>query len=140
MLNIFENFILGERAIRNGARVIAVVWSFSWIIFGFVSGIGEGLSPAGIAAHTLIPGFIFLASTLIAFWREGFGGVIILIEGLAITAYFATRLGSISAIGSYFVLFYGSLPALLVGSIFIYSWRSLKTCQTLEKGKIATDN
>jgi hypothetical protein len=134
MLSFFEDFILGERAVRNGARVIAVVWSLSWIVFGFVSGIGEGLGPGGIAAHTFIPGFIFLVSTLIAFWREGLGGIIILVEGLIITAYFATRLSSIAAVGSYFVLFYGSIPALLVGSIFIYSWRTFKSRRTLEKG------
>ena len=123
MQNFVEKFISGERGIRNGARIIAVVWSLIWIVFGFLSGVGENLSTGTIIFHSFIPGLIFLATTLVACWQEGFGGLLFLIEGLAIAIYFLTRLGNISAVGAYFALFYGTLPALVLSALFIYSWK-----------------
>ncbi len=74
-------------------------------------------------SDALLPGLIFLVTALIAFWQEAVGGILFILEGLAITVYFAAHLGDISAVGAYFVFFYGTLPALVVGTLFIYAWR-----------------
>ncbi len=123
MASFIENFILGERGICNGARILAVAWSLIWIVFGLISWAGNAQEPGGVMSHALLPGVIFLITAFIAFLHETVGGILFLLEGLAITAYFAAHLGDISAVGAYFVFFYGTLPALFVGFLFTFGSR-----------------
>lgn len=123
MASFIENCILGERGIRNGAKILAVAWALIWIVFGLISLVGEVQGPGGVMSHALLPGLIFLITALIACWHPAIGGILFILEGLAITAYFAVHLGDIYAVGAYFVFFYGTLPALVVGILFVYAWR-----------------
>lgn len=116
--------------IRVVARALALVWSIGWISFGLVSGIGEGLKPGTVLTHAALPGVIFLATALIAWRWECLGGLLLLLEGIIITAYFMTPFNQVSLVGLYFVLSSATLPALFVGFLFVYSWRKSKAYPT----------
>jgi len=118
-----------ERGIRIVARIVALGWAMGWIMFGLISGIGEGLKPLEVLIQVTLPGLIFLITALIAWRWEGLGGTMLFLEGMAISAYFLTSIGAISFVGLYFIFFWATLPALIVGVLFIVSWRKAKVYQ-----------
>lgn len=63
------------------AYTLALAWALFWVWFGLTSGISEGIGPSGVLVHALMPGVIFLALALSAFYSEGIGGMLLLSTG-----------------------------------------------------------
>jgi uncharacterized membrane protein YqgA involved in biofilm formation len=129
MSNLYETEYWAERGVGSVARISAVTWAVGWIAFGMITGIGESLEPGDVIAHTFIPGFIFLITSVIAFRWECFGGILLLAEGIFLAAYYILPLNDVSLIEITFAAVSSALPALIIGSLFVMSWRKSRGCQ-----------
>jgi len=101
--------------IRNTGRALAILWAGLWLLFGMLSGVGEGLDPVGIFMHTAVPGLIFLAAALIAWRWELAGGILLFIEGLATLSIF----GFARTPEGFLLLV---LPPFVAGGLFLADW------------------
>jgi len=69
--------------VRYAAKGLALVWGGFWTFFALACSISEGMSVAGIAIHAG-PFVLFLVGALIALRWDFAGGIVLLVEGLAI--------------------------------------------------------
>ncbi len=125
-----------EKGARVTARILVLLWALGWMFFGFITGVGEGLGIKEIISHVSMPGLIFMLTALIAYKWEFMGGVMLLLEGAAAMVYFISQISRISFVGFYFVLYSGTLPAIFMGFLFLYSWRKSREYQTGQTGQI----
>ena len=72
------------RTILYTARGLAAVWAGFWIWLGLASGIAEGMSLAGIAIHTAVPGLLFLLIAAIAWEWQLTGGILLVAISLVV--------------------------------------------------------
>jgi hypothetical protein len=102
------------------ARIVALLWGGWWTFFGLASGIGEKLKATGILIHATAPGLVFLVSALVA-WRWPLaGGIVLLLEGVAVTIAYPLAFGSRFAVRTVlFVLATMAIPPLVAGAIFV---------------------
>jgi len=70
--------------LRYAGLGLAWLWAGWWVSFGLASGIGERLSPAGVALHAAVPGLLFVVPAVVAFWWPGLGGALLALEGLVV--------------------------------------------------------
>jgi hypothetical protein len=91
-----------------------------WLWFGVASGVGEKLGAGNFAAHLLVPGGIFLATLIVAWRRERFGGLLFLIEGLVVAiGYPLMARGRFSATTVVMVVLTMSLPPFVAGVLLL---------------------
>lgn len=69
--------------VRYAAKALALIWAGFWVFFALACCIGEGSSMLGIAIHGG-PFIFFLIGALIALRWDLAGGIVLLVEGLAI--------------------------------------------------------
>lgn len=112
-----------NEGMRLAARLMAISWAAGWIIFGLISGIGEGLKIGSIALQATLPGIIIFITTIVALKWEGVGGILLVAEGFATTLYFLISSGFF-IVGLPFIFFSSTLPAIVIGSLFIMCWKS----------------
>lgn len=128
-----ENFLVERRGFRKIARILALIWSCCWILFGLLSGVGENIGTENTLIHATLPGIIYLAITVFTWKYDGLGGLLILLAGFVTTMYFILQPGSFSVLETVFVLLYTTAPALLIGFLFIFSWRKMKRGEALSQ-------
>lgn len=106
----------------DGFRIVGMSLGFLsgawWVFFGVASGIAEKLKPVGILIHATMPGLLIVASAVAAWRWPVAGGVLLIVEGLAVTIGYplmvwGTRLCNPTTIGFIFVLM--ALPLLIAG-------------------------
>lgn len=110
--------------LQTAARLVALIWAGWWVFFGVASGFSEGLEPLGILIHTAVPGLIFLALAIIAWFREGIGGALLIIAGLLIIVLYPIMAhGSLSLTTILITVVMLALPPLLAGALCLACWR-----------------
>ena len=103
------------------ARIIALIWAGFWTFFGVASGLGERLDPAGVFMHTLLPGLVFLGSAFIPWRWQLWGGIVLILEGLAILiGYPIWAHGRFELNTIIFMLLTMALPPLISGIFFVF--------------------
>ena len=113
--------------IRIIARLIALLWAGFWVFFGVASGMDEGMSVAGIFMHALLPGLVFLASMIIPWKWELWGGILLILEGLFVcAAYPLWAQGKFPLSTVVDVLLTMGLPPIVSGIIFLIISRKPK--------------
>jgi len=127
MTSAQEIIIAEQRGLKTTARIVAIFWSFCWILFGIISGVGESIGASKTITQTAFPGIIYLVLSILAFRNDGLGGLLIILAGISTTLYFILQTGSLSLLEMVFMLLYTTVPALLVGFLFIASWKLRKS-------------
>jgi len=103
------------------ARIIALLWAGFWTFFGIASGLGEGLDPAGVFMHTLLPGLIFLGSAFIPWRWQLWGGIVLILEGLVVLiGYPIMAHGRFELNMIISMLLTMALPPLISGILFVF--------------------
>jgi hypothetical protein len=72
---------MGSTLIRVIGLTIGFIWAGFWTWYGATSAIGDGMGPIRMLLHASVPGLIFLACVIIACFRPGIGGVILMLMG-----------------------------------------------------------
>jgi hypothetical protein len=126
MERAIDNRDWADKNMRKITRVTALIWAVSWIIFGMIFGIEKELRPASVVGYSAIPGIIFLFTIIVAWRREAVGGPMLLIEGLIATVYFVIYAGHSSLLELAFMIVSITLPAFVMGTLFIVCWRNSK--------------
>lgn len=110
--------------LRPAARGVALLWAGFWVFFGLASGIGEGLDWVGVLIHTAVPGLIFLALALLAWYREEIGGALLVIVGLVVLVWYPIDTADTFRLSTIvMVLLTMALPPLLAGGVCLACWR-----------------
>ncbi|MBF8248973.1 MAG: hypothetical protein HW374_1773 [Bacteroidetes bacterium] len=109
--------------LRRIARALILLWGFFWALFGLFSGLGEGGDVVGTVFHITVPGLIFFATAILAWWYEKLGGVTLLAEGLVVAISYPLVFRAMTPSTVIFVLLTMALPPLLAGSMFLLDWR-----------------
>lgn len=115
-----------SRAIRYGARLLALAWAGWWTFFGLASGIGEGLSGYAILLHAATPGLLFLLTGLLACRHERLGGGLLLLEGLLVLVAYPLLFSRMPSGTTLFVLLTMAVPPLLAGVVFLVDRQPLR--------------
>ena len=77
------------KRLRYAGRILALVWAVGWTIYGLVTGISQGEFPFEAFMHVAVPGLIFLIGSLIAWFWEWVGGVLIIFASLVAILWYA---------------------------------------------------
>jgi hypothetical protein len=106
---------MDHKGLRYIARVIALVWSGWWTIFGLIAGFAEGYSLLGIILHAIFPGVFFLLTVLVAWKWEIVGTFLILGQALLtlIVFWFARTPVGFTTL---------TLPPMLAAILFLADW------------------
>jgi len=108
--------------LRHVARGLSLLWAGVWLIFGLLSGAGEGARGLLANAPNALPGVVFLASALLAWWRPYAGAVILLIEGVTLLVGYPLLIrGRFPSSMVMLVLGVIALPPILAGLLFLLS-------------------
>ncbi len=110
---------------RLVAWVLMILVIAFWLWFGIGSAYVEQLGPVNWVIHLLVPGGIFLVSALVAWWWEGIGGVLLVLEGLFSSgfigyAFFQRGMPPLTILLMSLTL---ALPPLVAGILFLFCWR-----------------
>ena len=111
----------GTRAttwIRRIARGIGSFVAAYWLFIGIISAV-SGQEPWTLES-TMIAGFIIASvlAVIIAWWREGVGGTILVICGAAFSAFAYFTAGHNQAIA----MLVSGAPFIVAGVLFLVSW------------------
>ena len=67
---------------RSMARILMIIAIVFWLWFGIGSAYIEGAGALNWLMHILVPGGIFILSTLVAWRWPGIGGTLLVLEGI----------------------------------------------------------
>ena len=76
------------RWLYRAAVGVAFAWAIWWILFSLMSGIAESGDLLGGLIHVLVPGLVYLAAAVLAWWKWRAGAILLAIEGLATLWFF----------------------------------------------------
>ena len=105
------------------ARVLAVIWGSFWALFGLLSGLGESTEPLGVLFHMTVPGFVFLATVIVAWSHEKTGGMVLMVEGLLVGVAYPLMFSAMATSTIVFVLLAMALPPVVAGVLFMLDSR-----------------
>jgi hypothetical protein len=103
-----------------------------WLWFGIGSAASEGLGAMNWVLHILLPGGLFIATTLVAWRWPRIGGILLVIEGLVATT-FVTRTfvqGKYSPSTFALMLLTLAMPPLASGILFFFSRRRRRMAES----------
>jgi hypothetical protein len=102
--------------------IIAIVF---WLWFGIGSAYTENAGLFNWLMHILVPGGIFILSTLVAWRWEGIGGVLLVLEGLVALGLIVRAFvwGSFTVSNLVLMCLTLGLPPLAAGVLFVICWR-----------------
>lgn len=119
-----------KRWICAVGRVIAVVWSGFWALFGLLSALGERLDTLGVLFHMIVPGFVFLITVIIAWSYEKVGGIVLIVEGFVVGIAYPLLFSAMATSTVIFVLLTMALPPVLAGFLFMIDSRRHRSIAT----------
>jgi hypothetical protein len=111
------------RFLRYTGRILALLWALLWVFFGAASGFAEGGGLSGMFVHTAMPGLLFLISALVAFKWEFLGGILLMLEGLAVLIRYPFMARGFALPTVVFVLLTMALPPIVAGILIFLSRR-----------------
>ena len=102
--------------------IIAIVF---WLWFGIGSAYTEGMGLLNWVMHILVPGGIFILSTLVAWRWSAIGGVLLLLEGTVALGFIlrAFLWGRFTASTLMLMCLTLALPPLAAGILLILCWQ-----------------
>jgi hypothetical protein len=106
--------------LRFAARLIISIYALFWLIFALLSGsqdYGGGIRGIIYNSPNAIPWLIMCLITYLCYKKEQIGGGLLIIAGIFTTLFFKTYEDPL-------VFLIISLPLLITGSMFIFSWYS----------------
>lgn len=114
-----------RKQLRSTARILMIITIVFWLWFGIGSAYVENAAPFNWLMHILVPGGIFTLSTLVAWRREGVGGALLVLEGLATLSFIvqAFLLANFTASGLVLMCLTLGLPPLAAGILFLVCWQ-----------------
>lgn len=110
---------------RSAALVLMIIAIVFWLWFGIGSAYVENAGLFNWLMHILVPGGIFIASTLVAWRWEGIGGALLVLEGLAALGFIVRAFLWRNFTASTLVLMCLTLglPPLVAGILFLICCR-----------------
>jgi hypothetical protein len=100
--------------------ILAVVWAGFWLWYGVGWAIHERLAWQGVALNALRPGLVFVAIVLIAWFWPRLGGVLLILTGFVLAAWYAIYFGHMPTSTKLFALSTIALPPLVCGLILLW--------------------
>ena len=101
-------------------RLLTAAWALFWLWFGVASAIHERLPWQGVTLYALRPGLIFVAIVVIAWLWPRPGGVLLVVTGFVLAAWYGIYYGHMPTNTKLFVLSTIALPPLLGGLILLW--------------------
>ena len=101
-------------------RIVTVAWAGFWLWFGVAWAIHERLPWQGVALNALRPGFLFVAIALIALFWPRPGGVLLILTGFVLAAWYGIYFGHMPTSTKLFALSAIALPPLVCGLILLW--------------------
>ena len=110
---------------RSAARILMVIAIVFWLWFGIGSAYAERAGPFNWLMHILLPGGIFILSTLVARRWEKIGGSLLVLEGITALGFIVRAFvrGSFTASTLVLMCLTLGLPPLVAGILFVICWR-----------------
>ena len=110
---------------RSTAWVLVIIAIVFWLWFGIGSAYVERAGPVNWLMHILVPGGIFVLSTLVAWRWQGIGGVLLMLEGIAALGFIARAFlwGRFTTPTLMLMCLTLGLPPLVAGILFLTCWK-----------------
>jgi len=110
---------------RRAGQVLMIIAIVFWLWFGIGSAYGENAGLFNWLMHILVPGGIFVLSTLVAWRWEGTGGALLALEGLAALSFIvrAFLLGNFTSSTLLLMCLTLGMPPLAAGILFLICWK-----------------
>jgi len=110
---------------RSTALVLMIIAIAFWLWFGVGSAYVERAGPFNWLMHILVPGGIFILSTLVAWRWEGIGGALLVLEGLVALGLIVRAFlwGRFTASTLVLMCLTLGLPPLAAGILFLICWQ-----------------
>lgn len=102
------------------ARIAGILWAVFWIWFGAASAVHDHLSWSQTLLWAARPGLGFLVLVLIAWHWSKMGGVLLVLAGFALAAWYAVNYGGKPPNEKLFVLSTFALPPVLCGLALLW--------------------
>jgi hypothetical protein len=101
--------------------IMAIVF---WLWFGIGSAYVERAGPVNWLMHILVPGGIFVLSTLVAWRWPGIGGALLVLEGIVALGFIVRAFlwGRFTASTLTLMCLTLGLPPLAAGILFLLNW------------------
>ena len=109
---------------RSTARILMIIAIVFWLWFGIGSAYVERAGPVNWLMHILVPGGIFVLSTLVAWRWPGIGGALLLLEGIVALGFIVRAFlwGRFTASTLTLMCLTLGLPPLAAGILFLLNW------------------
>lgn len=110
---------------RSAALVLMIIAIVFWLWFGIGSAYVEKAGPFNWLMHILVPGGIFILSTLVAWRWEKIGGALLVLEGLVALGFIGRAFlwGRFTASSLVLMCLTLGLPPLAAGILLLICWR-----------------
>ena len=110
---------------RSTARVLMIIAIVFWLWFGIGSTYVDRAGPFNWLVHILLPGGMFILSTLVAWRWEGIGGALLVLEGFVALGFIVRAFlwGSFTASTLTLMCLTLGLPPLAAGILFLLYWQ-----------------
>ena len=106
---------------RSTARILMIIAIVFWLWFGIGSAYVERAGPINWLMHILVPGGIFILSTLVAWRWPGIGGTLLVLEGTVALGFIVRAFlqGRFTASTLTLMCLTLDLPPLAAGTLFL---------------------
>jgi hypothetical protein len=113
---------------RSAAQILMIIATVFWLWFGIGSAYGENAGLFNWLMHILVPGGIFILSTLVARRWAGVGGSLLVLEGIAALGFIVRAFvrGSFTASTLTLMCLTLGLPPLAAGILFLICWQETR--------------
>jgi len=113
---------------RPTARILMIIAIVFWLWFGIGSAYVERAGPVNWLIHILVPGGIFILSTLVAWRWPGIGGTLLVLEGTVALGFIVRAFLQARFTASTLTLMCLTLgfPPLAAGILFLFSWHKAR--------------
>jgi hypothetical protein len=109
---------------RSTARILMVIAIVFWLWFGIGSAYVERAGPVNWLMHILVPGGIFILSTLVTWCWPSIGGTLLVLESIVALGFIVRAFlwGKFTTSTLTLMCLTLSLPPLVAGILFLLSW------------------
>jgi len=113
---------------RSTARILMIIAIVFWLWFGIGSAYVERAGPINWLMHILVPGGIFILSTLVAWSWPAIGGTLLVLEGIAALGFIVRAFlqGRFTASTLTLMCLTLGFPPLAAGILFLLNWHKAR--------------